>query len=122
MRLHDHLTWVTWVWPDRTDLTGRTLRNGWLYTEGASYLDGDGSLFGTDAIVYPAEAENASCRRASVAAAAVAGKDDQRPGWLIHALTAPTASERPAPAGIMSSARGAGPTAHTCVAPGSAAC
>ena len=122
MRLHDHLTRVTWIWPGRPDLTGRTLRNGWLRTEGAGYLDKDGSLFVTCQIVHPAEAENAPYRRGAVTEAAVAGEDDQRPGQMAHALTASAAGEQPDPAEIMPSARVAGSAARTCAAPGSAAC
>ena len=58
MRLHDHLTRVTGIWP-RLDLTSRTLRNGWLRTEDVGCLDEDGHLFVAGEIVYPADTENA---------------------------------------------------------------
>jgi len=99
MRLHDHLTRMTGIWPGRSDLTGRTLRNGWLRTEDVSCLDEDGRPF-VGEIVYPADTENAPYRCGAVTEVAVAG-EGRRLGQLVHVLTASAAGERPGPAGIM---------------------
>ena len=96
MRLHDRLTRAAGIWPGRPDLTGRTLRNGWLRTEDVGCLDEVGHLF----VVYPADTENTPYRCGAVSDVAVAG-EDQRSGRLVHVLTAPAAGERPGPAVIM---------------------
>jgi acyl-CoA synthetase (AMP-forming)/AMP-acid ligase II len=100
MRLHHHLTRVTGIWPGRPDLTGRTLRNGWLRTEDVGCLDEDGHLFTVGEIVYPADIENAPYRCGAVSEVAVAG-EDQHSGRLVHVLTASAAGEQPDPAGII---------------------
>jgi acyl-CoA synthetase (AMP-forming)/AMP-acid ligase II len=99
MRLHDCLTRAAGIWPGRLDLTGRTLRNGWLRTEDVGCLDGDGHLFVVGAIVYPADTENAPYRCGNVTEVAVA-RENQRSGQLVHVLTASAARERPDPAEI----------------------
>ena len=100
MQLHDHLTRVTGIWPGRPDLTGKTLRNGWLRTEDVGCLDEDGHRVVVGEIVYPADTENAPYRWGAVSEVAVAG-EDQRSGPLVRVLTAPAAGEQPDPAGIM---------------------
>ena len=100
MRLHDHLTRVTGIWPGRPDLTSRTLRNGWLRTEDVGCLDEDGRLFVVGEIVYPADTANAPYRCGAVSEVAVAG-EDQRSGRLVHVLTALAAGEQPDRAGII---------------------
>ena len=100
MRLHDHLTRVTGIWPGRPDLTGRTLRNGWLLIEDVGCLDEDGHLFVVGEIVYPADTEDTLYRCGAVTEVAIAG-EDQRSGRLVHDLTTSAAGEWPDPAGIM---------------------
>jgi fatty-acyl-CoA synthase len=100
MRLHDRLTRAAGIWPGKLDLTGRTLRDGWLRTEDVGCLDEDGHLFLVGEIVYPADTENAPYRCGAVSEVAVAG-EDQRSGRLVHDLTASAAGERPDPAGLM---------------------
>jgi hypothetical protein len=100
MRLHDHLTRVTGIWPGRLDLTGRTLRNGWLRTEDVSCLDEGGHRFVVGETVYPAYTKNAPYCCRAVTKVAVVG-EDQRSGQLVHVLTASAAGEQPGLAGIM---------------------
>jgi acyl-CoA synthetase (AMP-forming)/AMP-acid ligase II len=78
------------------DATRETLRDGWLHTGDAGYLDRDGYLFISDRIkdtvivagenIYPAEVENALCKHAAVAEAAVIGVPDERWGEALLAF------------------------------------
>ena len=100
MRLHNRLTRTAGIWPGRPDLTGRTVRNGWLRTEDVGCLDEDGHLFVVGEIVYPADTENAPYRCGADTEVAVAG-EDQRSGRMVHDLTASAVAERQDPAVIM---------------------
>ncbi|MEU3713514.1 long-chain-fatty-acid--CoA ligase [Streptomyces catenulae] len=81
-----------------TDATAATLRDGWLHTGDAGYLDADGYLFIQDRIkemivragenIFPAEVENALCAHPAVLDAAVIGVPDDRWGEAVHAFLA----------------------------------
>ncbi|AYF78852.1 long-chain-fatty-acid--CoA ligase [Nocardia yunnanensis] len=78
--------------------TADTLRDGWIHTGDAGYLDGDGYLFLCDRLedliivagenIYPAEIENVLAAHPAVADAAVIGRPDERFGERVHAVIA----------------------------------
>ncbi len=80
----------------RPDATAQTVRDGWLYTGDAGYLDTDGYVFLHDRIkdmiicggenVYPAEVENVLFGHPCVADVAVIGVPDQRWGEAVKAI------------------------------------
>jgi long-chain acyl-CoA synthetase len=75
---------------NRPEETAKTLRDGWLYTGDAGYLDADGYLFIHDRVkdmiisggenVYPAEVESALADHPAVADVAVIGVPDAQWG------------------------------------------
>ena len=77
------------------ELTRRVLRDGWMHTGDAGYLDADGYLYVTDRLkdmiisggenVYSLEVENALASHPAVAACAVVGLPDERWGERVHA-------------------------------------
>ncbi|WP_066591192.1 long-chain-fatty-acid--CoA ligase [Sphingomonas pruni] len=87
------------------DATAATIRDGWLYTGDAGYLNADGYLFIRDRVkdmivsggenIYPVEVENALLEHGGVADAAVIGVPDDRWGEAVLALVvaAPGAGE-----------------------------
>ncbi|NJP64745.1 long-chain-fatty-acid--CoA ligase [Streptomyces spiramenti] len=90
--------------PERT---AETLRDGWIHTGDAGYLDEDGYLHIQDRIkdavivagenVYPAEVEDALESHPGVAEAVVVGTPDERWGEAVHAFVVAAPGERPAP-------------------------
>jgi acyl-CoA synthetase (AMP-forming)/AMP-acid ligase II len=82
-----------WNLPEET---ARTIRDGWLYTGDAGYLDADGYLYIHDRIkdmiitggenVYPAEVESALFSHPAVADVAVIGVPDDRWGEAVKAI------------------------------------
>ncbi|HEX7961439.1 MAG TPA: long-chain-fatty-acid--CoA ligase, partial [Terriglobales bacterium] len=81
---------------NRTDDTAKTLRNGWLHTGDAGFLDENGYLYIHDRLkdmivsggenVYPAEIESALYGHADIADVAVIGVPDDRWGEAVKAL------------------------------------
>jgi len=81
--------------------TAATIRDGWLYTGDAGYLDAEGYLFIRDRVkdmivsggenIYPVEVENALLEHGGVADAAVIGVPDDRWGEAVLALVVPSA-------------------------------
>ncbi|HEY1967167.1 MAG TPA: long-chain-fatty-acid--CoA ligase [Pseudonocardia sp.] len=79
--------------------TAATLRDGWLHTGDAGYLDGSGLLYICDRVkdmivsggenVFPREIEDVLHRLPGVAEAAVIGIPDQRWGETVHAVIVP---------------------------------
>ena len=95
-----------WNQPERT---ADVLRNGWVHTGDAAYMDECGYIFVVDRLkdvivtgggdVYSAEVENALMKHPAVANCAVIGVPDQRWGQRVHAVvvaqqgTLPTSDE-----------------------------
>ncbi len=81
---------------NRPEETARTIRNGWLHTGDAGYLDEDGYLFIHDRVkdmivsggenVYPAEVENALSEHPAVGEVAVIGVPDAMWGEAVKAV------------------------------------
>ncbi len=81
---------------NRPEDTASTLRDGWLYTGDAGYLDEDGYLYIHDRLkdmiitgaenVYPAEVESALAAHAGVADVAVIGVPDETWGEAVKAI------------------------------------
>jgi acyl-CoA synthetase (AMP-forming)/AMP-acid ligase II len=80
---------------NRPEETERALRDGWLHSGDAGYMDADGFVYLVDRLkdmivsggenVYSAEVENALARHPAVAACAVIGIPDERWGEAVHA-------------------------------------
>lgn len=82
-------------WND-PEQTARSLRNGWVHTGDAAYMDEDGFIYVVDRLkdmivsggenVYSAEVENALAQHPAVAACAVIGIPDVHWGEAVHAV------------------------------------
>ncbi|UED87277.1 long-chain-fatty-acid--CoA ligase [Streptomyces profundus] len=91
-----------WNQPDQT---AAVLRDGWLHTGDAGYLDEDGYVYLHDRIkdvilvagenVYPAEVESALRTHPGVADAAVVGIPDEVRGEAVRACVVPRPGARP---------------------------
>jgi len=78
------------------ELTAETLRDGWMHTGDAGYLDADGFVFLVDRVkdmivsggenVYSAEVEDALYKHPAVAECAVIGVPSERWGEAVHAI------------------------------------
>ena len=89
---------------NQPDLTAATIRNGWLHTGDAGYMDDDGFIYIVDRIkdmiisggenIYSTEVENALAAHPAVASCAIIGVPDPRWGERVHAVVvaAPGAS------------------------------
>ena len=81
---------------NKPEETARALRDGWLYTGDAAYMDEQGYLFIVDRLkdmivsggenVYSAEVENVLARHPAVALAAVIGIPHEQWGEAVHAV------------------------------------
>ncbi|MCK1273992.1 fatty acid--CoA ligase [Bradyrhizobium sp. 61] len=101
---------------NRAEDTARTLRNGWLHTGDAGFLDENGYLYIHDRLkdmivsggenVYPAEIESALYGHADIADVAVIGVPDDRWGEAVKALVVLKPDRTADPAGILHFARG----------------
>ena len=89
-----------WKMPEET---AEALRNGWLHTGDAGYMDEDGFIFLVDRIkdiiisggenVYSAEVENAIYRYLAVKECAVVGIPDEKWSEAVHAIVVPKDGE-----------------------------
>ena len=80
----------------RPEETARTIRDGWLYTGDAGYLDAEGYVFIHDRVkdmiisggenVYPAEVESALSEHPAIAEVAVIGVPDEKWGEAVKAV------------------------------------
>jgi len=81
---------------NKPEASEHALRDGWMHTGDAGYLDEDGYLYIVDRLkdmiitgaenVYSAEVENALASHPAVAACAVLGIPDEKWGEAVHAL------------------------------------
>lgn len=81
---------------NKPELTAAAVRDGWMHTGDAGYMDADGYLFLVDRLkdmiisggenVFSAEVENAVARHAAVAACAVIGVPSEQWGEAVHAV------------------------------------
>lgn len=81
---------------NKPEETAAALKDGWMHTGDAGYLDEDGYLYVVDRLkdmiitggenVYSAEVENALARHPSVATCAVIGLPDDKWGERVHAV------------------------------------
>lgn len=82
-----------WKMPEQTE---KTLKNGWLHTGDAAYMDDDGYIYISDRLkdmiisggenVYSTEVENAVYQHPAVAQCAVIGIPDDKWGEKVHAI------------------------------------
>ncbi|MFF9572306.1 long-chain-fatty-acid--CoA ligase [Streptomyces sp. NPDC014685] len=89
----------------RPEQTAETVRDGWLHTGDAGYLDPDGYLYVVDRIkdmiitggenVWSGEVENALREHPAVASCAVIGVPDERYGERVHAVVVAAPGRRP---------------------------
>lgn len=80
----------------KPDVTAKTLRDGWVHTGDAGYMDGEGFIFLMDRLkdmivsggenVYSAEVENALGQHPAVATSAVIGVPSEEWGEAVHAI------------------------------------
>ena len=80
----------------KPDVTAKTIRNGWVHTGDAGYMDDEGFIFLMDRLkdmivsggenVYSAEVENAIGQHPAVATSAVIGIPSEQWGESVHAL------------------------------------
>jgi acyl-CoA synthetase (AMP-forming)/AMP-acid ligase II len=81
---------------NKPDVTAETIKNGWVYTGDAGYMDEDGFVFLMDRLkdmvvsggenVYSAEVENALSQHPAVATSAVIGIPSEQWGESVHAI------------------------------------
>lgn len=81
---------------NKPEVTAETLKDGWVYTGDAGYMDGDGFIYLMDRLkdmivsggenVYSTEVENALSRHGAVATSAVIGIPDDKWGEAVHAI------------------------------------
>ena len=99
----------------REDATREVLRDGWLHTGDAAYMDADGFIFISDRLkdmiisggenVYSTEVENAMYQHAEVAQCAVIGVPDDHWGERVHAIVVPRPGTHPDAADLMTHCR-----------------
>ncbi|WP_104654732.1 long-chain-fatty-acid--CoA ligase [Ralstonia insidiosa] len=80
---------------NKPEETAKALRNGWMHTGDAGYMDADGYLYMTDRIkdmiisggenIYSTEVENAILSHSAVQMCAVIGIPDEKWGEIVHA-------------------------------------
>ena len=99
----------------REDATRDALRDGWLHTGDAAYMDDEGFIFISDRLkdmiisggenVYSTEVENAMYQHPEVAQCAVIGVPDDKWGERVHAIVVPRPGTQPDPADLMAHCR-----------------
>jgi long-chain acyl-CoA synthetase len=81
---------------NRPEETTKALRNGWMHSQDAGFMDEDGAIYITDRLkdmiisggenVYSIEVENVIYRHPSIAECAIIGVPDERWGERVHAV------------------------------------
>lgn len=100
---------------NRADATADTIRDGWLHTGDAGYMDAEGYLYIHDRVkdmivsggenVYPAEVENAVFGHPDVADVAVIGVPDEKWGEAVKAIVVAKPGATIDPASVIAWAR-----------------
>lgn len=95
--------------------TQAAIRDGWMHTGDAAYMDEDGFIFIVDRLkdmivsggenIYCGEVENAIARHPAVATCAVIGIPDERWGEVVHAVVVAKPGATPTPEGIQAHCR-----------------
>jgi acyl-CoA synthetase (AMP-forming)/AMP-acid ligase II len=88
--------WIMRGYWKRVDATAKAIRDGWLWTGDAGFIDADGYLYIHDRVndmikpgsenVYPAEVENVLFGHPAIADVAVIGVPDARWGEAVKAI------------------------------------
>ena len=96
---------VTAGYVGNPEATAASIRDGWLYSGDAGYLDEEGFLYLVDRLkdmiisgaenVYSIEVERVLSLHSDVAACAVIGVPDERWGERVHAIVVPTLGAEP---------------------------
>ena len=99
----------------RPDATAETLRDGWVHTGDAGYLDEEGFVYIHDRVkdmiiyagenIYPAEVENALASHPAVLEVAVIGVPDERWGEAVKAVVVPRENAEVKPRELIAHAR-----------------
>jgi acyl-CoA synthetase (AMP-forming)/AMP-acid ligase II len=81
---------------NKPDVTAETIKDGWVYTGDAGYMDEDGLIFLMDRLkdrivsggenIYSTEVENALARHPALATSAVLGIPHEKWGEAVHAI------------------------------------
>jgi acyl-CoA synthetase (AMP-forming)/AMP-acid ligase II len=81
---------------NKPEVTAETIKDGWVYTGDADYMDEDGFIYLTDRLkdmivsggenVYSTEVENALARHPAVATSAVLAIPHEKWGEAVHAI------------------------------------
>jgi fatty-acyl-CoA synthase len=100
---------------NRVDESTKTLKDGWLHTGDAGYVDSEGYLYITDRVkdmiisggenIYPAEVENVLYEHPDVAEAAVIGVPDEHWGESVKALIVLKSNATPDPKAMLTHVR-----------------
>mgnify|MGYP001107959930 CR=1 FL=1 len=101
---------------NRPEETAHALRNGWMHTGDAGYMDEDGFLFLVDRYkdmiksggenVFSIEVENAIYQHPSVSMCAVIGIPDEKWGETVHAIVVPKPDQAVTEQAIIEHCRG----------------
>lgn len=101
---------------NRPEETAHALRNGWMHTGDAGYMDEDGFVYIVDRYkdmiksggenVFSAEVENAIYQHPAVAMCAVIAIPDERWGEAVHAIVQPKAGQSLSPEAVIQHCRG----------------
>ena len=96
---------------NRSEQTAEAIRDGWMHTGDAAWMDADGFIYIADRIkdmivsggenIYSAEVENVLAQHPDVAACAVIGIPSDRWGEAVHAVVVSRPGSTPAPDALM---------------------
>lgn len=96
---------------NRPEETAAALRNGWMHSQDAGFMDEDGFITITDRLkdmivsgaenIYSIEVENALSLHPLVSECAIIGIPDERWGERVHAIVVPVADALPAEADLL---------------------
>ncbi|MZR11677.1 AMP-binding protein [Maritimibacter sp. DP07] len=97
------------------DVTARALRDGWMHTEDAAYMDENGYVYVVDRLkdmiisggenIYSTEVENALSEIEDVAQVAVIGLPHDKWGEVVHAVITPAPGATPDEASVIAACK-----------------